>query len=61
MGLKISHNQAIFFYFLVEEFMLGAPDDIENPFTYETVKFNLPSSVDYDPTIPCFIVRDGYG
>lgn len=57
MGLKVSPNHAIRALLFAEEFLLGHPAGIENPFHYESVRLNLPGSANYQPSEPWFSLR----
>ena len=54
MGLKCSPNHAIRAFLHAEEFLLGDPSDVDNPFQVHSVKLNMPGTDEYDPTIPWF-------
>jgi hypothetical protein len=52
MGLRSSPYQAVQAMAIAEEFIRGNRLDPKNIFRWDQVEFNLPGSVDYDPSMP---------
>lgn len=52
MGLKNSPVWAAFFYYLMEEFARGNEADLENPFGWDEVRFNIIGQDNFNPSLP---------
>ena len=53
MGMKISPEQAVRFYYLAEEFVRGNHREHNNPLRWDRIVLNLLGSKDYNPSYPC--------
>jgi hypothetical protein len=58
MGSRPSPYNAVFFYYLAEEFIRGNEQDKANPFFWDELILNLPGSSTFDPTRPKVIKWD---
>ena len=52
MGMLPSPFHAARQYYLAEEIAKGAPQDPTNPCGFDSIRFNIPGSADYTPTLP---------
>ena len=52
MGLKSSPYQAVQAILVAKEVILGERSDSSNVFRWDDVRMNLPSSPEYDPSLP---------
>ena len=52
MGMLPSPFHAARHYYIAEEMAKGSPQDPTNPCGFDAVRFNIPGSADYTPTLP---------
>jgi hypothetical protein len=52
MGMAPSPYIAIQMYYVAEEFCRGPASAKDNPMGYDEVRFNIPGSADYNPSLP---------
>ena len=52
MGFRASPYMAVRFYYLAEEVIIGDPEDLDNPLSWQAVILNLPGMKNFDPRKP---------